>query len=493
MAIDKRSLELSVYEYLKRCSDTGRNIRAVGVITDKQLVFYSQILKNDYATHDNIAVDIENTIHPKQERRGWDAIRENNIHFFCLGPSTLLIDLPQDQRLSMSQVSLVESVLREVDKYNSECTYDFEMVRVEFYSSRQNEKVSKLTETNEIIAELKKMVTTNYIIDDEEIIGKKLDAEKIHDNIKYHIGLDKCKSIEELLITIFRCKNYYEDSYYRSIFMGVFPNYKRVRALAFVVDSLQLDSVNVSGINFTNIGDFLFNLVNKFFATKSIKEIQKTVFYLRDEEARIALPNYNLVSHLLLQIKEDDYNKLDELLKDSNGYSDFMTVIINYSYHKKKEELIDDSVQLKRLNDDMEKAEKRSVIKENRKELESIIDRCNKIDNEIFEKNMNISMAIINGASDAEVESMKKEIFQLKEEHSMLKQKFIDLSGIDYLPLDSSSLDFYANDFNAETYIAMIKIYRESIERLKKEIKVIEQTGLVPKEEVIEEKKGISR
>ena len=51
--IDERSLELKPEEYFDYCKN-NKNIRGVWVITDKQSIFYSQILNNDYRTHDDI-------------------------------------------------------------------------------------------------------------------------------------------------------------------------------------------------------------------------------------------------------------------------------------------------------------------------------------------------------------------------------------------------------------------------------------------------------
>ena len=52
------------------------------VITGKQCAFYTQILPKDYKTHDDISVNIENEIHPTDQRYGWDAMRDNHAYFF---------------------------------------------------------------------------------------------------------------------------------------------------------------------------------------------------------------------------------------------------------------------------------------------------------------------------------------------------------------------------------------------------------------------------
>ena len=95
--IDERCLKLDLYEYLTNWREKGT--RAVMVITDKQCIFYTQILPEDFKTHDAISIDIENEIHPTNQKYGWDAIRDNHIYlfffFFCVG-----IAMPGNELLS---------------------------------------------------------------------------------------------------------------------------------------------------------------------------------------------------------------------------------------------------------------------------------------------------------------------------------------------------------------------------------------------------------
>ena len=76
--IDKRSLKLSPYEYFRYCNKT-RRIRGVAVITDKQYIFYSQLLSNDYGTHNDIEIKIENTIHPNNQEEVWGGEHSNYV------------------------------------------------------------------------------------------------------------------------------------------------------------------------------------------------------------------------------------------------------------------------------------------------------------------------------------------------------------------------------------------------------------------------------
>ena len=114
--IDEKSLQFNAYEYFKNC----RNKRGVAVITDKQYIFYSQILNKDYNTHDSIGVNIETTIHPNSNRKGWDAFRANNVYVFAIGPSDFRIDFPDNCELSMNQATFILNLLDQIDKYDEE-------------------------------------------------------------------------------------------------------------------------------------------------------------------------------------------------------------------------------------------------------------------------------------------------------------------------------------------------------------------------------------
>ena len=111
----KASLEMSIYEYLKYC-DEKRKIKGGGLITDKQSIFYSAVEPDDYSTHDNIGVDLENAIHPQRQKIAWDAFRKNNIHIYTI-PPTIIINLPENKELSKSQLFFLEDFLNQINQY----------------------------------------------------------------------------------------------------------------------------------------------------------------------------------------------------------------------------------------------------------------------------------------------------------------------------------------------------------------------------------------
>lgn len=102
--IDKNNLSMNIYDYLKYCED--KTVRGVVVITDKQSVFYMQP-DNDNGTHDMLYSKIENEIHPNNQKVGWNAIRDDNIHIASVGHE-LVIYLPESRRLTLSQYNFLE-------------------------------------------------------------------------------------------------------------------------------------------------------------------------------------------------------------------------------------------------------------------------------------------------------------------------------------------------------------------------------------------------
>ena len=115
--IDERSLKLQADEYFDYCKN--RRIRGLWVITDKQSIFYSQVLKDDFRNHNNIEVDIENEIHPNMQIEGWDAIRPSHAYIASAGVE-LEIYMPDNGKLSYSQAKFIIDILNIVEKFNGE-------------------------------------------------------------------------------------------------------------------------------------------------------------------------------------------------------------------------------------------------------------------------------------------------------------------------------------------------------------------------------------
>ena len=113
--IDKECLKLSLSEYFSYCQK--KPIRGLALITDKQYIFYSQI-NNDCLIHNDIAIILENQIHPHYKIYSIDAIRSSHIVIFSLGQE-LFIELSRTGEISLSQYLFLEEILKDIEKLNS--------------------------------------------------------------------------------------------------------------------------------------------------------------------------------------------------------------------------------------------------------------------------------------------------------------------------------------------------------------------------------------
>ena len=192
--ISEKSKEMNVYEYFNYCK-IHKGTRGVAVITDKQYLFYSQVEKDDYKTHDNIYVEIENNFHPSSASSDWSALRQNDAYAASLGRE-LIIFLPANKQLSMSQYFFICDILDQIIKFNNEQT---ENNRICLYVAGAKEISEDIQTDLEKLKELLyKSVTKDININEEKIIGKTLDKETIIKNIKYHIDIESVKNIFEL-------------------------------------------------------------------------------------------------------------------------------------------------------------------------------------------------------------------------------------------------------------------------------------------------------
>lgn len=115
--LDERCLKLGICDYFKYFDRFG-GTRGVAVITDKQYIFYTQILDDDNRTHDSLIIDIEEKIHPLSKKVGLNAFRANNAYIMTYGPKCFVLSLPDDGSLSKNQVIFINDILDEIDKYN---------------------------------------------------------------------------------------------------------------------------------------------------------------------------------------------------------------------------------------------------------------------------------------------------------------------------------------------------------------------------------------
>lgn len=251
-----KNLSLNLYEYLVYSQD--KTVRGVSLITDKQSIFYTQFDNSDI-THDKIYTKLENKIHPNDVRDGFKAIRDNNIHIASVGHE-LVIYLPDNKLLSLNQYKHLCSMLNQVDKFNKENN-----TNILLYATypRLLERVIKTRDTNEFREKIYSLVTKEFIIDEEIIIGSTLENNSIIESMMYHIDLENAPCLLDIKVSLKRCDKYYNDSYYKKYLLSIFPNFLEVYSLInrFNYDDLLDD---VSNVDYNNVKDILLSKLNDY-------------------------------------------------------------------------------------------------------------------------------------------------------------------------------------------------------------------------------------
>ena len=255
--MNKEDFNMNFYEYLRYCRD--KSVRGVMVITDKQYVFYVQKDLNDKRYHHELYIDIENTIHPNNQKEGMKAIRDNNVYVASLGHE-IAIYMPENRLFSLAQYKFLEKVLDTIDKYNKE--YNDNILIYAAYPKLLEQRL-KTKDVNEAREYLFNSITKDIIFDDEVIIGDVLsNIEKI-ECIKYHINLEECSIIMYLDISNKRLKKYYEDPFYKDIVISIMPNLDEVlKEYSMIRKSLD-DDTEVTNINYNNIKKIVESINNR--------------------------------------------------------------------------------------------------------------------------------------------------------------------------------------------------------------------------------------
>lgn len=251
-----KNLSLNLYEYLEYSQD--KTVRGVSLITDKQSIFYTQFDNSDI-THDKIYTKLENKIHPNDVRDGFKAIRDNNIHIASVGHE-LVIYLPDNKLLSFNQYRHLCNILNQADRFNKENN-----TNILLYAAypRLLERVIKTRDVNQFKEKMYSLVTKEFIIDEETIIGKTLDNNSIIESMMYHIDLENALCLLDIKVSLKRCNKYYCDSYYRKYLLSIFPDFLEVYSL---IDRFNYDDLlyEVSNVNFNNIKDILLSKLNDY-------------------------------------------------------------------------------------------------------------------------------------------------------------------------------------------------------------------------------------
>ena len=255
--INKECLKLDLYEYFSYCQT--KSIRGLILITDKQYLFYSQIDPNDYLIHNDIAILLENLIHPYYPIYSVDAIRNNHIVISSIGQE-LFIELPTNGYFSYSEYLFLIKILKDVELYNfkNESKIGLLIMNDQVVYQEDNKPNIDLA-----ISILKRLIKKNIKIEEEKIIGKVLKNEKIIQTMKYHINIDSCLYIDDLYAIIEICDNYYLDSYYSKFIKKILPNYCKIKEMLSNIQNITNENFELENITYDNVLDKLKEIYSK--------------------------------------------------------------------------------------------------------------------------------------------------------------------------------------------------------------------------------------
>ncbi len=532
--IDDESLKKGIYEYLKYCKEENV-IRGVGIVTDYQFIFYSQILKDDYSTHDDIVIKLENYIHPNDIRKGWNSFRNNHVYIFSWGKK-VFINLPTDETLSTNQYKFICGILDDIDKFNREVTDD-KKVKIDVYTSIKGKfDEYNLLDVKKIKDELLTMVTREIKIENQKVIGKTLDEKDIKESILFNIGLKKSMTIKGLLSSLNMCKEYYDVDYYHNTFCNIFPNYLECLEMIKVLYQLYgLDFV-LNELSFENMINILRdNIKYKFNSIMNYDEIYTALNIINSNKnnyIKELFPNSSFIINYMKEnyLNSEERNSINLLLREVVTYEDKVRVIINFIYEKINNSIIEEESMMEKMEKDYEYINTGKRIIANKEKLNSLINRYREIDDygsnfSIEISNIDIESQIginnntitsLEGTLESYSSSLFKRIWYRKKirnienkikkirennielndkisknkkkqeendkELADIENEFKGITGFDFIPFDVASMDYYYNkDYSEEekNYINMKNdIYNEIIS-LREKINGIVNSGLL--------------
>lgn len=509
--LNKESLELNVYDYFNYCKDI-RKIRGLGVITSKQFVFYSQILPNDFKTHDDIIVTLENAIHPYDQREGFSASRVNNLYIASVGKE-FIIYMPDNGQLSYSQSKFLLDALDMVKKFNQEN----DKIKIDLFDNHENESIFDTYDVDKVKEKIKNRITKNVIIEEEKIIGSALSNEEIKNNLFYHLDFSKCMNVSDILYLLDKCFLYSRDSYYKDIFMEIFPDYEKVLSLKLVLNNF--GNEKVSNVRFDNVKNVLYEVIRNIFKNKNLNSLGSYLFIINGIKKDVLdelFPDFNLVYNYFKELNRPLINSeitLDNIL----DYEDFKIRITSLVLQKKQNDLLEKKKMLKVKEDRLEQVNRAVKIDDNKEFLNSQIDKRDIILKDIFSceiEQSRISHFIEREKNEKEYNSkvlekissnfikrivffkriklykdkittslnkitslerkendLKKRIIDFNNDKNLIEEEFEEFTGLDFFP----SKDFMETAFYNKNYFSLCNSLEDSIASLERDIKILEE------------------
>lgn len=529
--IDERCLKLDLYEYLTDWHEKGT--RAVMVITDKQCVFYTQILPKDYKTHDEISINIENEIHPTDQRYGWDAMRDNHAYFF-FDKIGMRIAMPDNEELSYTQAQFITEYLNIIDKYNKE--QPEKRIKLNFHASGNYNSIFDTYDMDSITDSVSNQITDDITIEEEKIIGNTLSEEEKNKNLKLQLGCESCHSIKDIIKLLRKTEKFYKNSYYKEILSTIFPDYEKLKDLAPLLEKLDNKEQSIESVDLENLKDTIVaclkDRMNKDQSYSSLSETIEAMEKLQGD--REILPHFKLFSKLVKELKpidEIEEEAIEKILKSSSNYEELSEQIAYLSQKKKKQaikeskKLLQEEMkrlekmnrqerlafrksQLNRMIDDKENAEKKieSLSKESKNQEKLLTKESEKkkqAEKQIEKLSTNFFKRVIHRKK---IKSHRQELVNITQQSEMLRiQKernsnrikelhgrintledyFKDITDTD-IPMNKSALqELFSQSFSRTDILnsrMRITNFESGIEKLQKDLQEIEQSGIIKKE-----------
>ena len=537
--IDERSLKLKAEDYFDYCKN-NRRIRGLWVITDKQSIFYSQVLRDDYRTHDNIQIDIENEIHPNNQIENWGAIRPSHACIASAGVE-LEIYMPDNGKLSYSQAKFITDALNIVEKFNSN-EENKRKIKINLYEPPNKESKYDVTAIEDIKLlkdKLQNEITHNIDIEEEKIIGTTLPKEEVINNILSNLNAPY-RNVDELSLLLGKCKSYIYDDYYKDVFIELIPNYKNIKKLFDILKELYIQSDKIETMTLDNLEETLYNLIkNSFKNKKTFNDILDYLDKLQYQDRTLVnelFPNYELLLKCCKDIRYIDKNELDMKLEKCTSYDDILKVITSFTYSKNKKELLEKEKQLNNYNESLEEIEITKNIISSKDHLNNLINnrkekyqKKNEYTFNLEENSRNITSEekhqesineLIKESSSNfikriifrkrikqykhdlqesinKMESLKKDnqgildkINALTKEINSIEVEFKSITKFEYIPDSASVMDYYyqrdITEYEKNT-LDLINWVKKDITKLTKTLEAIDKSNILKDSKKVEE------
>ena len=405
---------------------------------------------------------------------------------------------------------------------------------------REFDEVQDISKMKE---KLKKLITPSVDIQKEVIIGKTLSEEELTQSILFNIGIKDIMTVDEVRLMLKMCTKYYSNENYRDAFLKIFPKYEEISLLVELLYRLEnvagvglLDS-----LSFHNMPDIFNNsgLIKEAIKTifdgnidyDTMRKIINSIHFVDNSKLITNIFPYFDFVYKFMSDTYLSYSEIEEvnlMLAEAKTYDDKVRVIMNFFYKKTLDDISRAEDNKTTIDNNYEYMFAGKRIIANKELLNSLIERYNELrksGNDIsgelgrldFLMQMNESSIrnytnYLNSYTSSfwrkllnagKIKKYKKNLFELNntridlerkykdytaerdrfvQEEKEIENKFKEITGLYYIVSDVSSMDFYYS----RDYTEVEKSYQSYIEentielfKLRKRLKMIQQSGLI--------------